>query len=69
MDLTKGFCLSLKNPKIREKHGSGWVREAPTRIFFWGGRVVSFFVHVSKKVAKNRFGGGWVSGVWSILVF
>ena len=65
MDLTKGFCLSLKNPKIREKHGSGWVREAPTRIFLGGGGGV----HVSKKVAKNRFGGGWVSGVWPILVF
>ena len=53
--LAWGFCQIKKNPKIREKLGSGWVGQAPTRIFFFWGRnfvfLVFFFVvvHVSKK--------------------
>ena len=51
----KGFCQVKKNPKIREKLGSGWAGQAPTRIlfFFWKFCVLSvffvvfFFVHVS----------------------
>ena len=38
----KGF-VKVKNPKIREKLGSGWVCQAPARIFFWGG-ILSFFI-------------------------
>ena len=34
--LAWGFCQIKKNPKIREKLGSGWVGQAPTRIFFFG---------------------------------
>ena len=50
-----GFCQVKKNQKIREKLGSGWVGQAPTRIFFLKFcRFVSFcvvfmFPNVSKK--------------------
>ena len=35
--ITKGFCQVKKNPKIREKLGSGWVGQGPTWIIliFW----------------------------------
>ena len=49
---------SKKNQKIREKLGSGWVGQAPTRIFFLGGKFCLFFVccfHVSKiKINKKK---------------
>ena len=55
----KGFCQVKKNPKIREKLGSGWVAQATTRIFFLGGGGVMFicvfcvvfmFLNVKKKI-------------------
>ena len=63
---TKGFCQVKKNPKIREKLGSGWVGQALTRIFFFGKCCVFFVIFVlfscfqvfEKK--KNWIGGGWV---------
>ena len=41
----KGFCQVNKLPKIREKLGSGWVGQAPNRIFFfvWKCCVFLFF--------------------------
>ena len=32
---SKRFCQVKKNPKIREKLGSGWVGKVATRIFFF----------------------------------
>ena len=57
----RGFCQVEKNPKIREKLGSGWVGQVLTRIwcFFWKFCVfVLFFVvvHVSKKYLKLDVG-------------
>ena len=33
--IAKGFCQVKNNTKFREKLGSGWVGEAPTRIIFF----------------------------------
>ena len=40
----KGFCQVKKIPKIRQKLGSVWVGQAPTRIFIFGGNLVFFGV-------------------------
>ena len=65
----KGFCQVKKNPKIREKLGSGWVGQAPNGIIiiFWKFCVFCvFFVcfmccfHVSKKKKKLD---SWVGGL------
>ena len=42
--MIKGFCQVKKNQKIREKLGSGWVGQAPTRIFLFFGHIVFFGV-------------------------
>ena len=60
-----------KNPKIREKRGSGWVGHAPTRIFiiFCTFFCFVFFVLFScsqmfqKKYIKSGMGGMGVSGL------
>ena len=59
----KGFCQVKKNPKIREKLGSGWVGQAPIRniFLFWKCCVFvcllwfSFAIHVFllDKIAKG----------------
>ena len=57
---TKGFCQVEKNPKIREKLGSGWVGQALTRILILFGNVVfSVFlcvVFMFFKVSKKKNG-------------
>ena len=40
----KGFCQVKKNPKIREKPGSGWVGQAPNGFFFFYWKCCVFFV-------------------------
>ena len=58
--IIKGFCQVKKNQKIREKLGSGWVGQAPTRIFFFFGNFVLFsYFHVFPK----KWIGGWLGGV------
>ena len=54
--IPKGFCQVKKNPKIREKLGSGWVGQASTRIIIFFRNVflcvfcvVFMFPNVSKK--------------------
>ena len=66
----RGFVKLKKIKKIQEKLGSGWIGQAPARIFFSGNimffsffLVVFFVVHVSKKT------GGWVGDFWTIRVF
>ena len=62
----RGFEKLKKNPKIREKLGSGWVGQAPTRIinffenvvFLCVFCVVFLFPNVSKKKKMNVGGGG-----------
>ena len=51
------FCQVKKNQKIREKLGSGWVGQAPTRIFFF--EILSFreflrCFHVSECFKKKN---------------
>ena len=63
--LAKGFCQVEKIPKIREKLGSGWVGEAPSRIliFFFECFILFVFCVVfmfQKKIKKDR---GWLGGV------
>ena len=62
-ELTKGFCQVKKNPKIREKLGSGWVGGSQDGfVFFWKFCVFLscfFAVHVSEK-KKIGYGSGWV---------
>ena len=40
----KGSCQVKKNQKIREKLRSGWVGQAPTRIFFFFLEILYFSV-------------------------
>ena len=63
----RGF-VKLKNPKIREKLGSGWVGQAPTRIINFLEMLCVlcflFCVHMLLKVSKkkkklDRGVGGW----------
>ena len=42
--IRKGFCQVKKNQKIREKLGSGWVGQAPTRIIILFWKCCVFFV-------------------------
>ena len=60
----KGFCQVKTIPKIREKLGSGWVGQAPTRIIIFWGKVVFFvfFVLFSffQMVQKKKMDRGWV---------
>ena len=64
---TKGFCQVKKNPKIREKHRSGWVGQARTQILFFL-EMLCFFVsfvlfllfYMFRKKLKIGYGGGWV---------
>ena len=58
-ELCVGGCVKLKkNLKIREKLGSEWVGQAPTKILFFL-EMLCFFccffvvVHVSKKKEKG----------------
>ena len=58
-DSYSGFVKLKKNQKIREKLGSGWVGQVPTRIllFFW--KFCIFFLcvlffHVSKCFKKKN---------------
>ena len=61
----KGFCQVKKNPKIREKLGSGWVGQAPNRILIFSLKCCVFFVLFScfqlfqKKKWIKRV-GAWV---------
>ena len=75
----RGFVKLQKKKKIREKLGSDWVGQAPTRIFFFGGGeccvllcflfcVVFMFPIFSKKKYKNWI-LRWVGGVWTIRGF
>ena len=59
----KGFCQVEQNKKIREKLGSGWVRQAPTQIFFLGGGGFVFFVLFLcfQMLKKKKLKGGWVA--------
>ena len=70
--IAKGFCHGKNNTKFREKLGSGWVGEAPTRIIFFFSDilcvffvfcVVGFVLHVSPKNLKKWIGGEWVSPI------
>ena len=71
----RGF-VKLKNPKIREKLGSGWVGQAPTHnyfcvkfcVFFVFFVLLFFAVHVSPQKIINWI-EGWVGVVWPIRVF
>ena len=63
----KGFCQVKKNPKIREKLGSGRVGQASIRICLFFLKFCVFLccflaVYVSKKRKKSDRGGGWI---WS----
>ena len=58
--MNKGFCQVKKNPKIREKLGSGWVGQLPTRILIFFGNVM-FFVffccfHAPTYLKKKKIG-------------
>ena len=59
---SRGFCQIKKNQKIREKLGSGWVGQATTQNFFFGGGgnfvfFVCFFVLFSCfQMCKKKIG-------------
>ena len=60
--IDKGFCQVKRNPKIREKLGSGWVGQAPTRICLFFENLVFFCVvfllyMFSKKIKNEGVGG------------
>ena len=53
------FCQVKKNPKIREKLGSGWVVQAPTRIFILLGKFCVFCVIFMFPKKMDRGVGRW----------
>ena len=73
LSLLRGFCQVKKIPKIRKKLGSGWVGQAPTRIFFFFEILcflcVFYIVFMFSKKNIKKWIGEWVSGVWLIRVF
>ena len=62
-DHTKGFCQIEKIKKIREKLGSGWVGQAPTRIIIFFGNVVFFVLFSCFQMFQKKkigWGGRWL---------
>ena len=56
----RGLVKLKKNQKIREKLGSGWVGQAPTRISSFFGNIVFFCVVFLRCTCFPKKYGKWI---------
>ena len=59
-----GVCQVKKMRKIREKLGSGWVGQAPTRILFYSWKCCVFFCFCVCFLLLYMFPKKWDRGGW-----